>query len=141
MPKTTSKPASGTRAAAARSASHTLPARRVLLLVATRKGAWLYDGDDAERTWRVDGPHFLGHIINHLVLRPRRADAAGCGEEEAGHLGPTIFRSEDLGQAWKEAARPPAFIKSAENGRTVDHTFLADAGARQRAGHPAWMRW
>ena len=42
-----------------------------VLLVATRKGAWLYHADAARRSWRVDGPHFLGHIVNHLVLDPR----------------------------------------------------------------------
>ena len=41
--------------------------RRVVLLVATRKGAWLLHGDGARRAWRIDGPHFLGHVIHHLV--------------------------------------------------------------------------
>ena len=44
---------------------------RTLVLVATRKGAWLFRGDRARRAWRVDGPHFLGHVLNHLVLDPR----------------------------------------------------------------------
>ena len=122
MSKTTSQPASGARAAATRSASHALPARRVLLLVATRKGAWLYESDAERKTWRVDGPHFLGHIINHLVLDPRDGRTL-LAAAKTGHLGPTIFRSEDLGRTWKEAARPPAFAKSAAHGRTVDHTF------------------
>ena len=47
------------------------PVRRVLVLVATRKGAWLFHGDARRKTWRVDGPHFLGHIVNHMVLDPR----------------------------------------------------------------------
>ena len=44
---------------------------------------------------------------------------------KTGHLGPTIFRSTDLGRTWKEATRPPAFAKipEGEKGRTVDHTF------------------
>ena len=40
----------------------------VFILIATRKGAWLYHSDAARKTWRADGPHFLGHIIHHLVL-------------------------------------------------------------------------
>jgi hypothetical protein len=44
---------------------------RIILLVGTRKGAFIYHGDLSRRTWRVDGPHFLGHIINHPVLDPR----------------------------------------------------------------------
>ena len=99
-------------------------ARRVLLLVATRKGAWLYHGDAERRTWRVNGPHFLGHIINHLVLDPRDGRTL-LAAAKTGHLGPTIFRSTDFGKTWKEAALPPAFA-APSNGlkaRSVDHTF------------------
>lgn len=100
------------------------PARRVLVLIATRKGAWLLHGDTARKTWRVDGPHFHGHIINHLVLDPRDGKTL-LAAAKTGHLGPTIFRSTDLGRHWKEAARPPAFAKApeGEKGRAVDHTF------------------
>ena len=83
-------------------------ARRLLVLVATRKGAWLFHGDAQRRVWRVDGPHFLGHIINHLVLDPRDGHTL-LAAAKTGHLGPTIFRSTDLGQTWEEAKQPPAF--------------------------------
>jgi len=98
--------------------------RRVVVLVATRKGAWLYHGDAARRVWRADGPHFLGHIISHLVLDPRDGRTL-LAAAKTGHLGPTVFRSMDMGRTWKEAARPPAFAKAADGqpGRTVDHTF------------------
>src|SRR3990172_2576204 len=111
--------ASGTRRA-----PRSQPARRVLVLVATRKGAWLFHGDATRRTWRVDGPHFLGHIISHLVLDPRDGRTL-LAAAKTGHLGPTVFRSTDLGRTWKEAARPPAFAKvpEGEKGRVVDHTF------------------
>jgi len=44
-----------------------------------------------------------------------------------GHLGPTIFRSTDLGKTWKETNTPPAFPKVPEGqkGRVVDHVLLA----------------
>jgi len=95
-----------------------------LLLVGTRKGAWLYHGDAARGSWRVDGPHFLGHIVNHLVLDPRDGRTL-LAAVKTGHLGPTIFRSVDRGRSWQEAARPPAFPKAAEGqkGRVVKHTF------------------
>ena len=72
-------------------------ARRGLVLVATRKGAWLYHGDAARRTWRADGPHFLGHIVSHLVLDPRDGRTL-LAAAKTGHLGPTVFRSDDLGR-------------------------------------------
>jgi hypothetical protein len=100
----------------------------VLVMAATRKGAWLYHSDAARKTWRSDGPHFLGHIINHLVLDPRDGRTL-LAAAKTGHLGPTVFRSTDLGRNWKEAARPPAFAKAAEGeGRAVDHTFWLTPG-------------
>jgi len=100
------------------------PTRRVLVLVATRKGAWLFHGDTTRRTWRIDGPHFLGHIVNHVVLDLRDGRTLLMATK-TGHLGPTVFRSTDFGRTWKEATRPPAFAKAphGEQGRTVDHTF------------------
>jgi photosystem II stability/assembly factor-like uncharacterized protein len=95
-----------------------------LVLVSTRKGAWLFHGDAARKNWRADGPHFLGHIIHHLVVDPRDKKTL-LAAASTGHLGPTIFRSDDFGRSWKEVTRPPAFHKVGEgkNGRTVNHTF------------------
>src|SRR3990172_9251492 len=98
----------------ARSVSRLRPSRRVLVLVATRKGAWLFHGDTKRSTWRIDGPHFLGHIVNHLVLDPRDGRTL-LAAAKTGHLGPTVFRSTDFGRSWKEATRPPAFAKAADN--------------------------
>ena len=108
--------------------------RPVVVLVATRKGAWLYHGDAARKAWRADGPHFLGHVISHLVLDPRDGRTL-LAAAKTGHLGPTVFRSADRGRTWKEATRPPAFAKAAdaEKGRTVDHTFWLAPGS---AGEP-----
>jgi photosystem II stability/assembly factor-like uncharacterized protein len=109
--------------------SRARPQRRVIVLVATRKGAWLYHGDAARKTWRADGPHFLGHVISHVVLDPRDGRTL-LAAAKTGHLGPTVFRSTDLGRTWKEAAQPPAFAKApaGEQGRTVDHTFWLTPG-------------
>lgn len=96
---------------------------RPVVLVATRKGAWLLHGDGARRRWRLDGPHFLGHVIHHLVLDPRDGRTL-LAAARTGHLGPTIFRSTDLGRSWQEAAKPPAFAKRDDGGgRSVGHTF------------------
>lgn len=106
----------------------TVTNRHPLVMVATRKGAWFYYGDDERQRWRTDGPHFLGHIINHVVLDPRDHRTL-LAAAKTGHLGPTVFRSTDFGQSWKEAAQPPAFVTTADGtGRTVDHTFWLTPG-------------
>jgi photosystem II stability/assembly factor-like uncharacterized protein len=123
MARTKSKAVAQPRRAAARAK------RGVIVLVATRKGAWLYRGDGARKAWRVDGPHFLGHIIHHLALDPRDGRTL-LAAAKTGHLGPTVFRSIDFGRTWKEAEKPPAFPKAAagEKGRAVDHTFWLTPG-------------
>ena len=95
-----------------------------IVLVATRKGAWLFHGNRERSAWRADGPHFLGHIISHLMLDPRDGRTL-LAAAKTGHLGPTIFRSIDFGKTWEEAATPPAFGSFGNNlpGRSVDHTF------------------
>jgi photosystem II stability/assembly factor-like uncharacterized protein len=111
-----------------------MTASRVLLMVGTRKGAWLFHGDGSRKSWRIDGPHFLGHIFNHIVLDPRDRRTL-LAAAKTGHLGPTIFRSTDRGKTWKEAARPPAFAKVADGqGRAVDHTFWLTPGHASQPG-------
>ena len=101
----------------------------VQLLVGTRKGAWIFRSDESRRTWAVDGPHFLGNIVNHMVLDPRDGRTLLMAAK-TGHLGPTIFRSTDGGKTWAEAVRPPAFPKASdgETARSVSHTFWLEPG-------------
>jgi hypothetical protein len=138
----TAKPAAGQSArplgdSQARRSKAARTRRRVVLLVATRKGAWLFHGDATRRLWRTDGPHFLGHTISHLVLDPRDGRTL-LAAAKTGHLGPTVFRSTDLGRSWKEAAQPPAFAKAPEGtpGRAVDHMFWLTPGHDSERG--AW---
>ncbi|MCZ7565607.1 MAG: glycosyl hydrolase [Burkholderiales bacterium] len=122
------------RARATDKRTHARPPR-IVVLVATRKGAWLYYGDAARRAWRVAGPYFLGHVISHVVLDPRDRRTL-LAAAKTGHLGPTVFRSIDRGRTWHEAARPPAFPKApAEaHGRAVDHTFWLTPGHASEPG-------
>ena len=105
---------------------------RTVLMVATRKGAWLFHSDAKRKTWAADGPHFLGHTISHVLLDPRDGRTL-LAAAKTGHLGPTVFRSTNLGRSWKEAAQPPAFAKVEQPngglaGRAVDHTFWLTPG-------------
>ena len=61
------------------------------------------------RRWSTDGPMFLGHIVNHLVLDPRDGRTLLAGLS-TGHLGPTVFRSTDLG-ADLAGGEPPARVR------------------------------
>lgn len=109
--------------------------QRLVILVATRKGAWLFHGDAGRKSWTADGPHFLGHNISHLQMDPRDGRTL-LAAAKTGHLGPTIFRSTDLGKVWKEASQPPAFAKPSNDlpARSVDHTFWLTPGHASETG-------
>jgi photosystem II stability/assembly factor-like uncharacterized protein len=108
-----------------------------MLLVATRKGAFIFQRNEGRERWRVSGPHFLGSIVHHAVLDPRDRRTLLLAAR-TGHLGPTVFRSLDLGASWQEAAQPPAFAKAddPETARTVDHVFWLAPGHSDEPG--AW---
>ena len=93
-----------------------------VLLVGTRKGLWLLAADAGRSAWWARGPEFLGHIVWHAVLDPRdgRTLLVGAG---TGHLGPTVFRSNDLGATFTEAAAPPAFASGEPLGRALRSVF------------------
>jgi photosystem II stability/assembly factor-like uncharacterized protein len=106
----------------------------IQLLIGTRKGAWIYRSDAGRKNWRVQGPIFLGSIVNHLVLDPRDGKTMLMAAS-TGHLGPTIFRSTDRGETWTEATKPPAFPKSDDpRARAVDHSFWLEPGHADEPG-------
>ncbi|MGH8743743.1 MAG: WD40/YVTN/BNR-like repeat-containing protein, partial [Burkholderiales bacterium] len=109
----------------------------IALLVSTRKGAFIFKSDKARREWKIAGPMFYGHIVHHMVLDPRDRRALLVAAR-TGHLGPTLFRSNDFGRSWNEATRPPAFPKAPEGqkGRVVDHVFWLTPGHVAEPG--AW---
>lgn len=141
--KTASKPASPMKAVNAAKPAKPVKATKptkavplnVALLIATKKGAFILRGDAKRKTWSLQGPHFLGHVVHHLVLDPRDGKTLLLAAK-TGHLGPTVFRSTDFGKSWKEAAQPPAFAKAleGEKGRTVDHVFWLTPGHASEPG-------
>jgi photosystem II stability/assembly factor-like uncharacterized protein len=104
-----------------------------VLLVGTRKGAWILVADSERQGWSIGGPMFLGHIANHLVLDPRDQQTLLLGAK-TGHLGPTVFRSSDLGLSWQEASAPPAFEGGDPHGRSVNAVFWLTPGHADEPG-------
>ncbi len=103
-----------------------------VLIIGSRKGVFLLSPDSSRSTWTLSDPMFLGHVAQHAVLDPRdgrRMLLAG----RTGHLGPTVFFSDDLGASWREATRPPAFRAGEPLARSVSAVFWLTPG---HAGEP-----
>ena len=81
--------------------------QEVTLLLGTRKGAWFVRSQNGRKDWTLDGPHQLGSLVHHMV-RDGRDGATLLMAARTGHLGPTVFRSSDMGKTWSEATRPRA---------------------------------
>ena len=104
-----------------------------VLVIGTRKGAWLLSGDAARGSWRETEPMFLGHIVQHAMMDPRDQRTLLLATR-TGHLGPTIFRSQDLGQTWDEASRPPAFAAGDPLERSLRAVFWLTPGRPEEPG-------
>ena len=74
---------------------------QTLLAIGTRKGLWLARSDDRS-TWTLDGPHHLMREVPSIGIDVRNGSPRLLVGFRSEHWGPTIVRSDDLGQSWDE---------------------------------------
>ena len=75
---------------------------RVLLMVGTKKGAFLLDGDADRRSWSIRGPFCTGFEIRDVTYDP--ADGSVYAAAASPWFGPAVFRSPDLGETWTHSS-------------------------------------
>ena len=78
----------------------------VLLLVGTRKGAFLMAANASRREWDISGPHFPGSDIFHMAYDPRDGGTVFAAVNSV-VWGSEIQRSQDLGVTWLPSAQAP----------------------------------
>ena len=75
---------------------------RILLLVGTKKGAFILRSDRDRRSWTINGPTCEGWPIQDISADPATGTLyAGGGSP---WYGPTVFRSDDLGASWTQSS-------------------------------------
>jgi photosystem II stability/assembly factor-like uncharacterized protein len=75
---------------------------RKVLLVGTRKGLFLLEGDDGRRSWTVRGPYCESWPVYHSV---QDADSGAIFAAAASEWhGQAIWRSTDLGETWAHSS-------------------------------------
>ncbi len=136
-------------------------APRVLVLLGTKKGAFILESDAARRAWSLRGPFCETWPIHHLVRSPSDgALLAGGGNP---WYGASVWRSADDGATWTQSSEglsygddgpklitvwnvtpsngtlfagvePAGLFRSDDGGRTWSHV----AGLREHPSTPDW---
>lgn len=80
----------------------------VMVLVGTRKGAFVLSADRDRKDWAITGPHHAGSDIFHMAYDGERSGKVYAGVNNM-FWGPQVEISPDLGQTWVSASQPPRF--------------------------------
>lgn len=105
-------------------------ARRVLVLIGTKKGAFIMEGDGGRRSWALRGPFCATWPINHVVADPASGTIFAAGGDA--WFGAAVWRSADLGATWTHSSEGLAYAEGEEPVKSV--WSLAPAGERLYAG-------
>ena len=135
---------------------------RVLVLLGTRKGAFILESDADRADWSIRGPFCEAWPINHVVADPASGTIyAGGGNE---WFGPAVWKSADLGASWTHSSsglqygpdeapilsvwslaphrgrlyagvQPAGLFDSRDGGATWSHV----EGLRQHPSRPHWQ--
>jgi photosystem II stability/assembly factor-like uncharacterized protein len=92
-------------------------AKRVALLVGTRKGLFVLDGDADRDDWTVRGPLCEGWPIHDAILDPASGAIMAAGGSN--WYGPAVWRSEDLGETWTHSSEGLTYGDDAEKITTI----------------------
>jgi photosystem II stability/assembly factor-like uncharacterized protein len=75
---------------------------KTLVLLGTRKGAFILESDAARRDWQLRGPYCDCWPMNHVIADPATGTIyAGGGNE---WFGPAVWKSEDFGRSWTHSS-------------------------------------
>jgi photosystem II stability/assembly factor-like uncharacterized protein len=111
-------------------------AKRVLILVGTRKGAFILEGDEGRRSWELRGPFCETWPMNHVAADPASGTIYGGGGNE--WFGPAVWRSTDLGATWTHSSEGLAYRAGEQPIRSVWSVAPA-AGALYAGVEPAGL--
>lgn len=92
-------------------------AKRVLVLIGTKKGAFIAESDAERRDWTIRGPYCETWPMNHVAADPATGTIYGAGGNE--WFGPAVWKSTDLGRTWTHSSEGLAYAAGEEPVTTV----------------------
>jgi len=75
---------------------------KILILVGTKKGAFIVEGDDRRKDWRLKGPYCEAWPINHVVGDAGTGAIWCAGGNE--WFGAAVWNSDDVGASWSHSS-------------------------------------
>ncbi len=96
-------------------------AARVLLLVGTKKGAFILESDAERRDWLLRGPLCSGWPISYMSHDPATGTIYAAGGNA--WYGPAVWRSPDLGRTWTHSS---AGITYGDGGPSIDALWTVE---------------
>ena len=78
---------------------------RIQILLGTRKGTYVVEGNARRTSWNVGPPAHVGEEVYHVIADPRHPGSLYAAVNN-GFWGPAVHRSRDGGRTWKEVATP-----------------------------------
>ena len=134
---------------------------KVLILIGTKKGAFILESDAMRRNWALRGPFCNTWPIQHMIADPATGTIYAAGGNS--WFGGAVWKSTDLGETWTHSSaglnyaegeepvaaawslaqgtdglyagvEPAGLFKSTDGGETWTHV----AGLRQ---HPSRAQW
>jgi hypothetical protein len=91
--------------------------RRTALLVGTRKGLFVLDGDTDREDWEVRGPLCDGWPIHDAIVDPATGALLAAGGNN--WYGPAVWRSDDLGESWSHSSEGLTYGDEGEKVTTI----------------------
>jgi hypothetical protein len=137
-------------------------AAKVLVLIGTKKGAFILEGDAARSSWTLRGPFCETWPMNHVIADPVTGTIFGGGGNE--WFGPAVWKSTDFGASWTHSSdglkyeageepiksvwsiasggpslyagvQPAGLFRSDDQGQSWRHV----AGLRDHPSRPSWQ--
>ena len=87
---------------------------KVLLLVGTHKGAFMFMSDAGRKSWEMRGPFLKGADVNHIVC-DTRSEPTFYACATSYWWGPSLHRSKDFGANWIESESGVRFEENSGN--------------------------
>ena len=75
--------------------------KELVILVGTKRGAFIFFSDAQRKFWEINGPHLLGYSINNFIFDGRDQETIVLTIEKSDSNQQLIYTSSDFGKNWR----------------------------------------